>query len=46
VAGDNCTINSSAGVVIDVNGCESKLSGFGGRTDEGQTAIECPTGKK
>ncbi len=43
---DNCSVNGSAGVVADRNGCEYIFSGIGGRTDEAEVTVECPTGKR
>jgi len=46
VSVDNCTVNGSAGVVVDINGCEYIAAGIGGRTDAGEVSVVCPTGKK
>jgi len=46
VAYDNCTINGSAGVVIDANGCSYVFRSLNGTTDEAEGRLECPTGKK
>ncbi len=43
---NNCTANGSAGVVVDMNGCTYKFFAAGGRTDEAEVEVICPTGKK
>jgi len=43
---DNCPINGLPGTTVDMNGCDYRITGAGGRTDEAELHMECPTGKK
>jgi len=47
IAYDNCTANGSAGVIVDMNGCDYRFTGAGGRSeDKAEVHVECPEGKQ